>query len=225
LKTLGALETIFFLEANSSYVEVEEDGKILKEYLSQAERYEVLEGPREIKVQYVLDHLTVEKVLRVKPGSAEASLLFRIEPRSPNIVGKRLVVELKPWPRLRIWEVGVKPGGRLLLKTNLGPILVKTNASTAFPFIFEKTREAMISFSSMEGSSGAGEAELVHSGDLMRKYGARYIVVPRIQEQKFKDHISLKPVTKPEYMHLLSDPRYRIAYQNERVIILELAGG
>ena len=225
LKTLGALETIFFLEANSSYVEVEEDGKILKEYLSEAERYEVLEGPQEIKVQYVLDHLIVEKVLRVKPGSAEASLLFRIEPRSPNIVGKRLVVELKPWPKVRIWEVEVKPRGRLLLKTNLGPILVKTNASTAFPFIFEKTREAMISFSSIEGSSGAGETELVHSGDLMRKYGARYIIVPRIQEERFKGRISLKPVTKPEYMHLLSDPRYRIAYQNERVIILELAGG
>jgi hypothetical protein len=32
----------------------------------------------------------------------------------------------------------------------------------------------------------------------------------------------LKPITRPEYMHLLDDPSYRMVYQNDRVIILEL---
>lgn len=223
LKTLGALEELFFIEANSSYVEIEHRGRVFKEYLSEAEKFEIFESNEEIRVRYVLEHSTVEKVLKVEPGSSEALLYFKAEPHGSDAAVQRLTVSIKPWLGVSVWEVEVKPNREALLKTSLGPILVKTNAITAFPFVFEKTQEAVISFSSTVGSGGAGEVELINSKDLMGKYGVLYIVVPRIQETKFRSYISLEPLTKPEYMHLLTDQSYKIVYQNERVIILELA--
>ena len=82
----------------------------------------------------------------------------------------------------------------------------------------------MIRVSSLEGSGGGGEVKLIHSVELMKKFGAEYVVVPRLQETRFERHITLKPVTRPEYMHLLHDPSYRIVYQNDRVLVLELVG-
>jgi len=222
LKSLGALEDIFFLEANSSYVEGISHKGVFRAYFSDARNVEVLEDGKKIKVRYIFDELVVEKDLLMKSYAAEASLLFRSTPLSSDVKLKRLVIELKPWPRMKIWNVRVKPGGKLLLTTNVGPIVVEANSSTAFPFVFSAGQEAVIRISSLKGSGGGERVKLVHSVDLMKKFDARYVVIPRLQETRFKRGIELKPVTKPEYMHLLSDPSYRIAYQNDRVIILKL---
>ena len=222
LKTLGALEEILYLEANSSYVEGYFGRGVFREYLSDARDVEILEGADSVRIRYIFDHIIVEKILSMERGFAEASLIFRIEALEPDVKPEKLVVELREWFTRRIWEVKVKPGGRLLLVTDVGQILLETNSITAFPFIFNANQSAEIKLSALEGVGGGGEVRLVHSTDLMKKFGARYIVIPRLQEAIFKRYIILKPITKPEYMHLLSDPSYRIVYQNEKVIILEL---
>jgi hypothetical protein len=224
LKSRGALEEVFFLESNSSYLEASLDGKVSREYLSNAKGVEVFEDKDEVRFSYVFENLTVDKVVLINSENNEASLIFRVNSYDPRIKLEKLVIELKEWPKRTIWEVKVKPNGTLLLTTDIGQFVVETNSVKAFPFIFEASQEAIIKISPLEQPQGGTEVKIVHSRELMKEFNARYVVIPRLQDSGFKRYITLKPITRPEYMHLLYDPSYRVVYQNDRVIILEFAG-
>lgn len=218
---LGALEEAFFLESNSSYVEGHYGERTFKEYLSDAGRVEVLEGEDSVKVSYIFGWFTIDKHLSINPQSNKAIIVFKTRYINPDVVLDKLVIELRKWATRTIWEIRVKPNGTLLLTTDIGRITVETNSVEAFPFVFNPNQEATITLSSSEKNQVVGEVKLINQKSLLKHYNAKYIVVPRLQETQVKRNILLKPVTKPEYMHLLDDPSYQIVYENDRVIILE----
>jgi hypothetical protein len=222
LKSMGALEEVLFLESNSSYVEASRDGRVSREYLSNAKSVEVFEGKDEVRLSYVFEGFIVDKVARISPENNGVRLIFKVNSPNPGVKLERLVIELKGWPTRTIWEAKIKPNGTLSLTTDVGQLTVKTNSMTAFPFIFDPDQEAIIEISSLGRALARAEVKLVHSRELMKEFNARYIIIPRLQESSFKRYIMLKPITRPEYMHLLDDPSYRMVYQNDRVIILEL---
>ena len=217
----GALEEIFFLESNSSYVEGYYGTKAFREYLSDAKSVEVHTGDNSIKVAYIFEWFVIEKYLSINPENNQAIIVFKTRYTNSDAVLDKLVVELRKWPTRTIWEVRVKPNGTLLLTTDIGKITVETNSITAFPFVFDTHQEAVIMLSSSEKTSTIGEVRLIHSKNLLKHYNAKYIVVPRLQETQASRNIQLKPFTRAEYMHLLDDPSYQIVYENDRVIILE----
>jgi hypothetical protein len=221
VRSLGALEEIFFLETNSSYIEGSQGTTQFRKYLSDAKSVELIEDAKSIRVIYGFEWFVVDKHLSINSENGKAQLSFKVKYLNSDILLNKLVIELKSWPARTIWEIKVKPNGTLLLKTDIGEIVIETNSLAAFPFVFDPNREATISLSSAEEYHAKEEANLLNSKSLLKDFNAKFIVVPRLQETQLKRNIQLKPLTKPEYMHLLGDPSYRIAYENERVIILE----
>jgi hypothetical protein len=224
LKSMGALEEVFFLESNSSYFEANLDGNVIREYLSNARGIDVFEGKSEVRFSYIFENLRVDKVVLINSERNEIALIFKVESPNPRVKLERLVIELKGWPTRTIWEAKIKPNGTLSVTTDIGQFIVKTNAMTAFPFIFGPEQDAIIQISPLDAKPVRTEVKLIHSSELIKEFNARYVVIPRLQDSGFKRYITLHPTTRPEYMHLLKDPSYRIVYQNERVIILEFIG-
>ena len=224
LKSMGALEEVFFLESNSSYIEANHNGKVSRDYLSNAINVKVYEDKDRVRFSYIFEDYILDKVVSINSENSEVSLIFKVNSFDPRIKLEKLVIELKAWFTRTIWGVKVKQNGTLLLTTDIGQFVVKTNAMKAFPFIFGSSQEAIIKISPSEEPPSSKEVKLVHSRELMKEFNARYVVIPRLQDSDFKRYVTLKPATRPEYMHLLNDPSYRIVYQNDRVMILEFAG-
>jgi hypothetical protein len=221
VRSLGALEEIFFLETNSSYIEGSKGTTQFRKYLSDARSVELIEDAKSIRITYGFEWFVVDKHLSINSENGKAQLSFKVKYLNSDTLLNKLVIELKSWSTRTIWEIKVKPNGTVLLKTDIGEIVIETNSLAAFPFVFDPNREATISLSSAEEYHSKEEANLINSKSLLKDFNAKFIVVPRLQETQLKRNIQLKPLTKPEYMHLLSDPSYRITYENERVIILE----
>lgn len=224
LKTRGALEEVFFLESNSSYVEGYHNLEAFREYISNAESVKITEGEDNIIVSYIFKNFLIEKTLSIDPKNNKASLSFKIESLNSSVKLDRIIIELRKWPTRTIWEVKVKGNGTLLATTDIGEFTIETNSITAFPFTFilHPHHKAIIEVSVSEKQQTGREVKLINSRDLMREFNVNYIVIPRIQDSKFERYITLKPVTRPEYMHLLHNPNYKIVYQNSRAIVLEL---
>jgi hypothetical protein len=221
VRSLGALEEIFFLETNSSYIEGSKGTTQFRKYLSDARSVELIEDAKSIRVTYGFEWFVVDKHLSINSENGKAQLSFKVKYLDSDTLLNKLVIELKSWPARSIWEIKVKSTGTLLLKTSIGEIVIETNSLAAFPFVFDPNREATISLSLAKVYHAKEEVKLWKSKSLLKDFNAKFIVVPRLQETQLKSNIQLKPLTKPEYMHLLGDPSYRIAYENERVIILE----
>ncbi|MEM1559975.1 MAG: hypothetical protein QXP57_07170 [Nitrososphaerota archaeon] len=228
LKAFGALEELLYLEANSSYVEGVSEAGYFRDFLSDAQKIEVLEKEDKLIIRYFLEHSIVEKTLSVTSNSAEVILSFKAEPLRNKVNIYKLAIELKMWPSITLWDVRAGTFGRLTLITSIGRFLIDTNSMTAMPFIFKTAHDndsilGFIKISPDGEVENVGSVKVIRSADILKEVGGQYIVIPRIQHVKpHNRYISLEPITKHEYLHLLHDPAYIVVYQNERVIILKM---
>ncbi|MEM2704485.1 MAG: hypothetical protein QXR45_15160 [Candidatus Bathyarchaeia archaeon] len=227
LKCHGAIEEVLYFESNSSYVEGWSDEGRFIEFFTDAKNIQVTQENSNIIVTYFLEHFIVKKIISVSNDSFGGALYFKVSSTLPDIYIDKLVIELKTWPYIALWNVKVEPPKNLILATSICTIFIETNSSRAFPFIFNGEDShsiggyVKVSVREESESRSDSNVQVIRAADVLKSFGAKYIVIPRIQAEKPYRNVSLEPITIPEYMHLLHDPNYRIVYQNARVIILE----
>jgi len=226
LNVKGAFDEFLYLESNSSYVELVSDGQTKREILSDALAVDTTILEDKIVTNYVLPSVRVGKTVRLADSSPKAFLEFTVNPLKDGVDIKRFVVELKRWPQRVFFEMHVLPEGELKIVTELGTVIVKTNAKTAFPFIFKADSgselHAYIALYAENPTGRPNVTQVLLTQEIMNEMRVEYVVLPKIQDAKPRRDISLDTLTRPEYMHLLNSPLFNKVYENERVIILRL---
>ena len=226
LNVKGAFDEFLYLEPNSSYVEAITPSGAVKELLSDASTYSFTYGKDFLRFDYILPSAYLTKIIKLNDKQPHIILEFIVKPHSEEIEIRRVVLDLKKWFSRTFYEIHTLPGGRLKIITDLGDVILETNAEIAFPFVFTRknndTINAFISLSAVKPTGRLHETKILNSQEIMRETGAEYIILPKIIDVKPRREIILKPFTRQEYMHLLDNENLSIVYENERVIILRL---
>ncbi|MEM2291864.1 MAG: hypothetical protein QXX41_01150 [Nitrososphaerota archaeon] len=219
----GAYSEILFLNNSNTYVLAKMNNQLIRATILEANAYSVSEQGNELIITYSFKYFTLEKKLYANEEDGACGIRFQVTPNAGADV-EELVVDLAMWPKAILWEAWVEPGAGLKLVTSEGEIYVKSSGITALPFRFVKNNGTIVGYIEaypLSSEEVAGGAKIIHARDIIRTTGAKYIVIPRIQNPRLHENIPLTPQTRPEYMHLLHNKFYRIIYQNAKVIVLE----
>lgn len=236
----GDYESVLYLDENASYVVCinsnngSEYRLYLKDFTSKTGEIVSDSGQFSLVARYDQGPISIVRTATAAanvPG-VQLSFVAQSTQRSCRLV--ELVVNMSKCGELVYYETWREPSNGLntpsfRVVTDMGDFYIHSTSGIAFPFIFCPMPDGQIvgtmTMWSLESSQTEVGQVVYESKNLLMQTNVKYVVIPLQSRITDLENVEARPVSLPEYNHLLRDPLFKIAYLNRRIALLSVCLG